>query len=82
MKKIVLEDKIKDIIEDKLGINRDEITMDADLRKDLSADSLDISELIMALENEYSVSIPETEMINIKTVGDVVEYLYQKTEQS
>ena len=43
MKKIVLEDKIKDIIEDKLGINRDEITMDADLRKDLSADSLDIS---------------------------------------
>lgn len=70
-----LESKIVEIVADKLGINRNEITMDADFRKDLSADSLDVSELIMNLENEFSIRVPESEMINLKTVGNVVDYV-------
>ena len=70
-----LESKIVEIVADKLGINSNEITMDADFRKDLSADSLDVSELIMNLENEFSIRVPESEMINLKTVGNVVDYV-------
>ena len=70
-----LESKIVEIVADKLGINSLEITMDADFRKDLSADSLDVSELIMNLENEFSIRVPESEMINLKTVGNVVDYV-------
>ncbi len=70
-----LESKIVEIVADKLGINSNEITMDADFRKDLSADSLDVSELIMNLENEFSIRVPESEMINLKTVGNVVDYI-------
>ena len=63
------------LITDKLGINEEEITLTADFRRDLSADSLDISELVMNLENDFSIVIPESEMINLKTVGDVVDYI-------
>ena len=58
-----------------MGINEEEITLTADFRRDLSADSLDISELVMNLENDFSIVIPESEMINLKTVGDVVDYI-------
>lgn len=70
-----LESKIVEIVADKLGINSNEITMEADFRKDLSADSLDVSELIMNLENEFSIRVPESEMINLKMVGNVVDYV-------
>ena len=52
--------------------------MESDFRKDLSADSLDISELMMNFEDEFSVSVPESDMVNLKTVGDVVNYVGQK----
>lgn len=70
-----LEKRIFALITDKFGINEEEITLTADFRRDLSADSLDISELVMNLENDFSIVIPESEMINLKTVGDVVDYI-------
>lgn len=73
-----LEKKIFELISDKLGINEDEISIDSDFRKDLSADSLDISELMMNFEDEFSVIVPESDMVNLKTVGDVVNYVRQK----
>lgn len=67
-------DKVKEIISDKLGINEDEITMDT-LFEDLGADSLDIVELIMAIEEEYDVQVSDSEAEKAKTVGDVVKYI-------
>ena len=78
MTKEDLTKKIFELISDKLGINEDEIFMESDFRKDLSADSLDISELMMNFEDEFSVSVPESDMVNLKTVGDVVNYVGQK----
>ena len=68
-------EKIREIIADKLSINEDEITMDSAFLEDLNADSLDIVELIMALEEEFDLEIPEAEAEKISTVGDVVEYI-------
>ena len=70
-----LENKIIELVADKLGISNSEITMEADFRRDLSADSLDVSELIMSLENEFSIRVPESDMVNLKTVGNVVDYI-------
>ena len=67
-------DKVKEIISDKLGINEDEITMDTSF-EDLGADSLDIVELIMAIEEEYDVQVSDSEAEKAKTVGDVVKYI-------
>ena len=70
-----LENKIIELVADKLGISNSEITMEADFRRDLWADSLDVSELIMSLENEFSIRVPESDMVNLKTVGNVVDYI-------
>ncbi len=70
-----LENKIIELVADKLGISNSEITMEADFRRDLSADSLDVSELIMSLENEFSIRVPESDMVSLKTVGNVVDYI-------
>ena len=70
-----LENKIIELVADKLGISNSEITMEADFRRELSADSLDVSELIMSLENEFSIRVPESDMVNLKTVGNVVDYI-------
>lgn len=68
-------EKIREIIADKLSINEDEITMDSAFLEDLNADSLDIVELIMALEEEFDIEVPDEEAEKITTVGDVVEYI-------
>ena len=73
-----LEKKIFELISDKLGINEDEISIDSDFRKDLSADLLDISELMMNLEDEFSVIVPDSDMVNLKTVEDMVDYIEQE----
>ena len=67
-------DKLKEIIADKLSVNEDEITMESTFIDDLGADSLDIVELIMALEEELEMEIPDEDAEGFKTVGDVVEY--------
>lgn len=69
-------EKIRDVIVEQLGVEDVElITMDTTFIDDLGADSLDIVELIMALEEEFDIEIPEAEAEKISTVGDVVEYI-------
>ena len=69
-------EKIRDVIAEQLGVEDVEIiTMDTTFIDDLGADSLDIVELIMALEEEFDIEIPEAEAEKISTVGDVVDYI-------
>ena len=68
-------DKVKDIIVEQLGVEESEIKMEASFIDDLGADSLDIVELIMALEEEFDLEIPDKEAEKITTVGDAVEYI-------
>ena len=74
-------DKLKEIIADKLSVNEDKITMESTFIDDLGADSLDIVELIMALEEELEMEIPDEDAEGFKTVGDVVEYITEHTEK-
>ena len=68
-------EKIKSVIVDQLGIDESAVTMDASFVDDLGADSLDIVELIMGLETEFDIEIPDEEAENITTVGDAVNYI-------
>jgi acyl carrier protein len=68
-------DKIKKIIVEQLGVEEDDVTMESSFIDDLGADSLDIVELIMALEEEFDLEIPDSEAEKISTVGDVVDYI-------
>ena len=68
-------EKIKDMIADQLGVDADSITEETSFKDDLGADSLDLFELIMALEDEYGVSIPTEELEKLTTVGSVIAYL-------
>lgn len=71
-------EKMKEIIAEQLGVEEDEITSDTSFKEDLGADSLDLFELTMALEEEYDTEIPAEELEDIETVGDVIEYLREK----
>ena len=73
-----LEDRVKEIIVEQLGVNPEQVTTDASFIDDLGADSLDLFELIMGLEEEYSIEIPAEELTDISTVGDVMVYLKDK----
>ena len=68
-------DEIKDIIIDQLHVDETEVTMDTNLMKDLSADSLDAVEIIMAIEEEYGIEIPDEDAETFQTVGDLVRYV-------
>ncbi|NLK69632.1 MAG: acyl carrier protein [Clostridiaceae bacterium] len=68
-------DKVKEIVVEQLGVEENEVTMEASFIEDLGADSLDIVELIMALEEEFDLEIPDKEAEKIATVGDAVEYI-------
>ncbi len=68
-------DKVKEVIVEQLNVEEDDVIEDASFIDDLGADSLDIVELVMALEEQFSISIPDEEAENIKTVGDAVEYI-------
>ena len=74
-------EKVREIIADKLSINEDEITMDSSFLEDLNADSLDIVELIMALEDELDMEIPDEDAESFVTVGDVVKYVREHVEE-
>jgi len=71
-------EKMKEIIADQLGVSEDEVTLEASFKEDLDADSLDLFELVMALEDEYSVEIPAEELQELTTVGAVIDYLKNK----
>lgn len=68
-------EKIAGIISEQLGVSIDEITMDSDIMKDLDADSLDMVEVIMAVEDEYGVEVADEDLEGVATIRDVIEYL-------
>ena len=72
-------DKVKNIIAEQLGISDiDSITIETSMMNDLDADSLDAVEIIMALEDEFGISIPDEDAENIKNIGDIVNYIEDK----
>ena len=71
-------EKIKEIVADQLGIDEDDIKLESNFKEDLEADSLDLFELVMALEEEYGVEIPSEDLEKIATVNDILEYLKNK----
>ncbi len=73
-------EKVKEILVEQLGVSEDEISMDSSLLDDLGADSLDLVELIMALEQEFDVEIPDEDAEKIKTVGDAVNFVKEKAQ--
>jgi acyl carrier protein len=72
-------DKVKKIIVEQLGVEEDEVNMESSFIDDLGADSLDIVELIMALEEEFDIEIPDSEAEKIASVGDAVNYIKNNT---
>ena len=68
-------DQIKDIIIDQLQVEESDVDMDTNLMKDLSADSLDAVEIIMAIEEEFGIEIPDEDAENFQTVADLVKYV-------
>lgn len=72
-------DKIKDIMETELGKDRNDVTLECDIIKDLGLDSLDIVTLIMAVEDAYGFTADDDEIAALKTVGDVVSYIEKRT---
>ncbi|MBQ8099780.1 MAG: acyl carrier protein [Paludibacteraceae bacterium] len=75
-----IENKVKAIIVDKLGVDEKEVTMEANFSSDLNADSLDTVELIMEFEKEFGISIPDEDTEKISTVGDAVKYVEEATK--
>ena len=71
-------DKIKKIVAKNLSISEDKVTMEADFINDLGADSIDLVEIYMDLEDEFNMSIPDQDLPNIKTVGDLVSFIESK----
>ncbi|NUO18197.1 acyl carrier protein [bacterium] len=77
-----LENKIKKIIADRLQVDLASVTENASFVEDLGADSLDLVELVMAFEEEFGLEIPDQDAETMKSVGDALNYLRSKTEQS
>ena len=73
-----VEDKVKDIIVEELGVEREKLADEASFMEDLGADSLDTVELVMAFEKEFDIDIPDEEAEKLRTVGDALKYLHDK----
>ena len=71
-------EKMKEIIAEQLSVNESEVTLEASFKDDLGADSLDLFELVMALEEDYDVEIPSDDLAELNTVEDVINYLKDK----
>lgn len=75
-------EKVKSIIAEKLNVDAEEITLESSIIDDLGADSIDLIELIMNLEEEYGISIADEEAVKLKTVGDVVDFVNSQVESN
>ena len=73
-------EKVKSIIVEQLGVDAEEVTPAASFTDDLGADSLDIVELVMAMEEEFDIEIPDDDAEKIQTIGDAIAYLKEKVE--
>ena len=74
-----IEEKVKDIIAEELGVEREKVQPGASFMEDLGADSLDTVELVMAFEKEFDIDIPDEEAEKLRTVGDALKYLHTKS---
>ena len=70
-------EKVRDILCDQLDVNEEDVTMDSSIAEDLGADSLDVVDLIMSLEDEFDLEVPDEQVEAIKTVGDLVRFIEQ-----
>ena len=68
-------EKIRDLIVEEVGVDADQVTMDASFKNDLNIDSLDLFEMVMTPEEEFDVEIPSEDLENIDTVGDLINYI-------
>ncbi len=75
-----VEERVKEIIIDQLGVDAKEVTPEASFIEDLGADSLDTVELVMALEEEFSIEIPDEDAEKISTVGEAIAYIREHGE--
>ena len=70
-----VEERVMDVVSEQLALNKETLTRDSDFIKDLGSDSLDQVELIMELEEEFGITIPEEEADKVRTVGDVIDHI-------
>ena len=77
-----MEEKVRDIIVEELGVERDKLADNATFMEDLGADSLDTVELVMAFEKEFDIDIPDEDAEQLRTVGDALKYLQDKVGQA
>ncbi len=75
-----IEEKVKEIIVEQLGVNPEQVTPTASFIEDLGADSLDTVELVMAFEEEFSVEVPDEDAEKLQTVGDVIRYIEERAK--
>lgn len=73
-------DKVKEIIIDQLDADENDVVADASITDDLGADSLDVVDLVMSIEEEFDIEVPDEEVANMKTVGDIVKYIEANAE--
>lgn len=73
-------EKVKSILVDQLDVDENAVTMDSVITDDLGADSLDVVDMVMSLEEEFDMEIPDEEIETMKTVGDIVKYIESKSE--
>ena len=78
MAKEEIFDKLKELVVDQLGVEEDEVTMEATMQDDLGADSLDLVDLVMSVEEGFGVKVADEDLENIKTVGDIVNYIEER----
>ena len=78
MAKEEIFDKLKELVVDQLGVEEDEVTMEATMQDDLGADSLDLVDLVMSVEEEFGVKVADEDLENIKTVGDIANYIEER----
>ncbi len=74
-------DKIKEVVAEQLGVEVAELTQETSLKEDLNADSLDLFQIIMSLEEEFGIEIPTEDTENISTIGDMERYLNSRSEE-
>ncbi len=76
-----IEEKVKDIIVEQLGVNPEQVTTTASFIEDLGADSLDTVELVMAFEEEFGVEVPDEDAEKLQSVGDVIKYIEERAQK-
>jgi acyl carrier protein len=71
-------ERVRDVVCETLGVNREQLTRQTNFRDDVGADSIDVVELVMALEEEFEITIPEADATKLRTVGAAIEYIEQE----